>query len=298
MWQTMQSFIEEKNAVFGVSVTHVESGEHFSARGDDPFQQASVFKVPILLSLLKKVDRGEIDLTARVTLTQEDEVYGSGILKELSPGLAPTFKDLAVLMIIVSDNLATDKILKIIGLETVQKDLKDWGFTRTTMDVTTSDLLAHSVGLTPKPYSQSYATELHKRLSSEQFDPNNRVFQTHTETNTTTPNEMNQIYERLLAEELLSPSSTSIALDILRRQHLNRRIPRYLPKSVQVLHKTGSLADHLNDAGIIRIDDHNTLIISIFSRGHASTEAGEDDIAHIANRAVQIILNRSSDTIV
>src|SRR5699024_4805105 len=102
--QKIEDIIQETSAIFGVSIKHTETKEEVNINEDKLFQMSSVFKVPILMTLYEKVFNGEIDLTERVKITEEDRVPGSGVIQEMDPGIEVTIKDLATMMIIVSDN--------------------------------------------------------------------------------------------------------------------------------------------------------------------------------------------------
>src|SRR4051794_34301562 len=113
--QTMQEQIEgilqTVSGTFGVAIKHLQTGQEVAINGQRRFQLASVFKLPILATLFKEVEENHITLSDRVKLTKQERVPGSGVLKELDEGTDLSIKDLAVLMIIFSDNMATDKLL-------------------------------------------------------------------------------------------------------------------------------------------------------------------------------------------
>lgn len=98
-----------------VSAVELTTGERVDWNEDVVLPTASVIKVPVLLALLRAVEAGEVDLDARIELRAEERVGGSGVLKIFGGGLQPTVLDLATLMIAVSDNTATNMVLKRIG---------------------------------------------------------------------------------------------------------------------------------------------------------------------------------------
>ena len=108
----------------GVYVRAVATGEETALNADRPFQMASVFKIPILAELLSQAHAGTRSLDDRVILTNEMKAPGSGVLKELSAGTPLTVRDLATLMIIVSDNTATDILLGLVTKEAVNARLR------------------------------------------------------------------------------------------------------------------------------------------------------------------------------
>ncbi len=98
-----------------ISVPHRDEVCSFNA--DRIFPSASTIKIPLLALLLKCGEEGLIDLDEKVPLDKGDVARGSGIIKYLSPDIALSLYDYAVLMIIVSDNTATNKIIDAVGIE-------------------------------------------------------------------------------------------------------------------------------------------------------------------------------------
>ena len=98
----------------GVAVWHIESDTRLDVNGDEPFPMASTFKIPILATACRQLAADVISLDARVPLADEDKSLGSGILPYFESGLQPTVRDLLTLMIIISDNTATDMVWWII----------------------------------------------------------------------------------------------------------------------------------------------------------------------------------------
>jgi len=98
-----------------VSAVDLSTGERVDRQPDLVLPTASVIKLPILLALLRDVEAGRVDLAGRLTLHAGQRIGGSGILKVLEGGLRPTVRDVATLMIALSDNTATNMVLDVIG---------------------------------------------------------------------------------------------------------------------------------------------------------------------------------------
>jgi beta-lactamase class A len=107
----IQAVIDESQIEAGVAVWHIESGEKVDVNGNQSFPMASTFKIPIIATAFQQINEGTIKLEDRITLRDEDKSIGSGILRYFEGGLNPTFHDLLTLMIIISDNTATDMVL-------------------------------------------------------------------------------------------------------------------------------------------------------------------------------------------
>ena len=107
---TIESAIANVQAKVGVAARHLETDEEVLHQAADLFFTASTFKVPLLVELYRQVDSGTVGMNSRIELTDRLRAPGSGVLKELANGLSLTVHDLAVLMIIISDNTATDML--------------------------------------------------------------------------------------------------------------------------------------------------------------------------------------------
>ena len=115
----LQSHVAELALSFpgtiGVYARNIETGAEISYKSDDKFPMASVYKIAIMVQVFREVDAGHLNLTDRIDLTEADRRLGSGLFMYMTPGLKPTLHDLLTMMIVVSDNTATDKLLGIVG---------------------------------------------------------------------------------------------------------------------------------------------------------------------------------------
>ncbi|MEF2978522.1 serine hydrolase [Subtercola sp. YIM 133946] len=98
-----------------VSASNLLTGEVVEVNAFSVMPTASVIKQPVLVALLRAAEAGSVDLGERMTMTADDRVGGSGILKVFAAGLQPTVEDVATLMIALSDNTATNMIIDLIG---------------------------------------------------------------------------------------------------------------------------------------------------------------------------------------
>ncbi|MGH2614774.1 MAG: serine hydrolase, partial [Thermomicrobiales bacterium] len=110
------------------AAANLATGEEVARNAERPMPTASVFKLPLLAEVYRQVNAGDLDLDERVTLRAEDVVMGSGILRDFGPGLQPTLRDLAMMMIVVSDNSATNLLLdRVGGPERVNATMRELG---------------------------------------------------------------------------------------------------------------------------------------------------------------------------
>ncbi|WP_232699958.1 serine hydrolase [Brevibacillus daliensis] len=286
--QKLESVIQGASGTFGVAVKHLQTNETATINGERLFQLASTFKIPILATLYRDVQEGKISLTQRIKITEEDLVPGSGVIQQLDSGVEVTVKDLAMLMIIVSDNLATDRILKLVGTDETTSYMRELGLEKTYIRHSCWDLLSLSVGLKPEPYSQ----EALKRITAWKFDPNSIAFQSDPENNVGTPHDMAKLAELIATRKIISEDACEGMMEILFRQQFNSRLPYYLPPEAKVAHKTGTLASVVNDVGIIYLPYHKGMFtIAVLSEGNLTLEEGERTIGRLARVAYDHFLN-------
>jgi beta-lactamase class A len=219
----LESLAADHDGVVGISVRNLETGESISIRGDETFPSASLIKVAVLVTLLDEVAAGRVELAERSTLIARDRVGGTGILRHMAPGLAPTLEDLAWLMITISDNTATNLILDKLDIHTVWEKMEALG-------------LGHT-----KIHSKTF-----RRGTSIAMD-SSVVYGL----GVTTPDETVRLFELLHRGQAVSPELDSMALGILAATQDADRLRRWLPPGTRVAHKTGSVAQARNDCGIV-----------------------------------------------
>lgn len=279
--------------ILGVAVKHLDSGEMASLNGDELFPTASVFKVPVIVELYRQVESGIVSLDEKVILRGEDKVPGSGILKELSPGLPVTLRDLTALMMIVSDNTATDLIVEKVGKANVNATLRRLGLERTEVVADCRDILFDLIGLTDLP-DEEKTIDLFEEKARETEIGGSWTLGVE-DNDVTTPNEMLRLLEMIVEGEAVSRERCDAILEMMSRcQTGDYRISKYLPwgKS-DVAHKTGSLPGIRNDAGIITIrDSGEQYILTCFTKEAADNFAAEETIAKVSKSVYEHFTSR------
>jgi beta-lactamase class A len=125
----VEDAIDGKPGVFGVYARNLSTGETIEVNADHILPAESAAKIFILVYYSQLIASGEVDPTTRIPLDDEHRYIGTGVLRFLASGLAPTLDDLVWLMIIVSDNTATAMLLESIGVpEQVNAAMRDLGY--------------------------------------------------------------------------------------------------------------------------------------------------------------------------
>lgn len=229
-----------------------ESGKLLAQREpDNKVPSASIIKIPILLTLLETVEKGELSLDSTHVLKSQDKVGGAGELQFVPDGSELTFRFLAREMIRISDNSATNILIEKLGMNRIQDWLSIRGFTD---------------------------TQLNRKMMD--FDAIERGQQ-----NYTSPNEVNQILMMLVQEDKLPGDFIAEALALLKSCEDNETLPAFLPKELEVAHKTGTLDYVRGDAGIIF--GRRRLILSVFVENFQDISEAEKIIAEIGKLAYE-----------
>ena len=245
----IQDFTVHTGGVVGVDAKHLETGERVSHNADTVFFTASTLKVPLLVELYRQVDAGIIDVHQRIDLTDTLRVPGSGVLKELASGLQPTVHDLAMLMIIISDNTATDTLYNRVGGDNINNTMRQLGLTHTHIPMTCRELLYGITGLEVENPVHTYQLAS-DRLKKREFVLEGDGF-SEDKSDVSSPNDMCRLLELIYDGNILSAQSREAVLDILKRQQLSTVIPHALPAGTAVAHKTGSYHSVRCDVGIV-----------------------------------------------
>jgi beta-lactamase class A len=248
------------SGMMGVAVLHLESGRNAFLNADEPFPMASTFKVPVAVELLRRVDEGKLDLAQMVEVERHDYAPGSGLLTDLinQPGLALSLRNLLEIMLLVSDNTATDLLLRHAGGgEAVTARMRKLGIEGLRVDRPTLHLIADWKGLSPGPGEEerdpAKYDELLDSVSQEKSDEAERAFYEDVR-DTSTPRAMAALLEKIWKRQALTEASTELLLDIMKRCRTGAgRLKGILPEGTEVRHKTGTIGKTLNDVGILTL---------------------------------------------
>lgn len=201
-------------------------GNVIEINADEEFETASTIKSYILAELYRQIDLGLIDEKQIIKYTEDNFVVGSGILRSLDYGVEMTVKDIATLMIIVSDNIATNMIIDLVGVDNVNKMCKDLGLTKTV---------------------------LHNKIDFDKY----------SKLGTSTPRDYGRLFELLYKKELWSEKASESMLEIFKKQHYNTILSRDLPQYFldsentgdeelfEIASKSGSMNACRNDGGLM-----------------------------------------------
>lgn len=237
----IENMIEEEPANISVSFYDLDQAEGFYINGDKKVPSASMIKLLILLKAFHECERGNIKLEDTINLDDYERVDGSGILKELYRNHIFSIRELLTLMIIVSDNTATNILIDLLGREEINKFGKDLGLEVTCLERKMMDSLAKERGLD----------------------------------NFTSSNEILKILKMIYDKKFVNEDYSKLALDILLRQQERDRLQRYLPEDLKIANKSGDLDNLENDGGIFFTKDKNYILVVLVNQAKSNVHAKE-----------------------
>lgn len=274
----------------GVTAIHIETGRRVSLNGKERFPMASTVKVPIAVQLFTRIDKGEVRLDDMIKIEAKDLHPGSGTISDLfnKPGLALSVRNLTELMLLISDNSATDVVLRLAGGgQQVTARMKAAGIDGISVDRSTAQLISDWVGLTNLPPENEWTPELfetkYSAIKSEDRAAAAKRFDTDPR-DTSTPDGMADLLVRIYRKDLLKQQSSELLLDIMLRCRTgDARLKGLLPQGTEVAHKTGTIGGSTNDVGIIKLPDGTHVAIAAFVKSsEKEIPARERAIAEIA----------------
>jgi len=244
-----------------VALHDVESGAQLHYDADRWFHGASTIKVAILLAVYGEIDRGRLVPQSRLHVRNRFlSAYDGSPFRVLADrdadsevhaaiGKTMRVNELALHMIATSSNLATNLLLDLIGLETVQRTIDRFGLTGIDMRRGVEDEKAYEHGIV------------------------NRV----------TANGLVALLRLIAEERAYSPELSREMLDILHQQEFKKGIPARLPREVRVAHKTGDISTVAHDAGVVYAPDRPPYVIAILTEWAADTGSRSPTIAAVSH---------------
>jgi beta-lactamase class A len=235
------------DGVMGVAIVDLTDGHKYLLHANDVYPQASSIKICVLAELYRQAQQGKLKLTDLYTVNAADLVEDSDIMGGLTPGVTQiTLRDLATMMVAVSDNSATNVLIDRVGMDNVNAFLKAQGLRDTRLRRKMMDLKAAAEG----------------------------------RENVSTPNEMLNLLQALYRDEILNKEMTADFFKVL-STHKDSWIPRNLPDDLRIADKPGALEGVRNDSGVIFVDKRPYVLCVMTTYLHRERD-GEEAISNIS----------------
>ncbi len=266
LWQKLDASIRDVDAhldgVMGVAIEDLTTGDQYFLHENEVFAQASSIKITVLANLYLQGQQGKLKLTDLYTVQSSDLVPDSDIMGGLTPGVTRvTFRDLATMMVAVSDNSATNVLIDRVGMDNVNAMLDSLGLEHTRLRRKMMDLEAAKQG----------------------------------RENISTPREMMRLLDAIYRGKVLDKESTADFFKVLSTGK-DSWIPRDLPADVKIANKPGSLEGVRNDSGIVFVEGR-AYLICVMTAFLANERDGEEAISKISLAAWRMFdrLSRASE---
>ncbi len=237
-----------------VAVKYLKTGESFYLNADDAMPTASLVKLPVMVETYWQAKEEKVKLDTKLTLAKDDKVPGSGVLtNHFSDGASFPLKDAVRLMIVFSDNTATNMILDQIGIRSTNDRMAGLGFKNTRINA--------------KVFKGS--TTSIDPAATKKFG-----------LGSTTAREMVDLLELIDAGKVISPEACKEMLGHLKACDDKEKMTRLLPPDTVVAHKTGSVNASKTDAGIIYLKS-GPVAVCVLTDGNEDTRWVPDNAAQV-----------------
>lgn len=254
LWTKLENSINQidrsLDGVMGVAVLDLTDGHRYLLHASDVFPQASSIKICVLAELYRQAQQGKLKLTDLYTVNAADLVPDSDVMGGLTPGVTQiTLRDLATMMVAVSDNSATNVLIDRVGMDNVNAFLNSLGL--------------HDTRLRRKMMDLNAATEGRENVS--------------------TPTEMMNLLEALYRGKVLNKEMTEDFFKVL-STHKDSWIPRDLPDGLKIANKPGALEGVRNDSGVIFVEKR-PYILCVMTTYLRRERDGEEAISKVSLEA-------------
>ena len=251
LWMKLEKSIVDVDrsldGVMGVAILDLTDGHRYLLHANDVFPQASSIKICVLAELYRQAQQGKLKLTDLYTVNAKDLVQDSDIMGGLTPGVTKiTLRDLATMMVAVSDNSATNVLIDRVGMENVNAFLTSQGLTQTRLQRKMMDVKAAAEG----------------------------------RENISTPSEMMKLLQSIYQGKVLNKEMTEDFFKIL-STHKDSWIPRNLPDGLKIADKPGALEGVRNDSGVVFVDKR-PFVICVMTTYLRNEREGEEAISNVA----------------
>ncbi|HYE81938.1 MAG TPA: serine hydrolase [Clostridia bacterium] len=252
----IKEFIKTQNGNVAIAVKNLKTNEEIKINENLVFPSASTIKLAIMSELLNRVNEGSIKLEDTIELTEGMKTGGDGIFKELNCGHRFTLEEIMTMMIIVSDNMATNILINLLGMDNINATIKKLGLKN---------------------------TKLQRKMMDSQAAREGRE-------NLITANDLAYILELIYHGRNINKKYSDMMLSILKRQQVRGRLDLYLPEEVLVAHKTGDLDRLEHDAGIVYLANCE-YIICVLTNETETNKDGREIIGKISKIVYDEYLN-------
>ena len=276
-----------------IYMKNLSTGDEIALDADTVYETFSVIKLGIAAEVLREVEAGKFSLSDRIAITPADRRLPSGVLYALDPGLQPTVRDLLTLMIIISDNEATDILASKVGRANVTAYMHSLGLKQTSIQFSDLDWDRAWLGSLDPTYKNARGDQTINFPFGKYSDAQVSAAFGHTIYDAgiyfghSTTREIGQLLEWTAKGKLVSKNASELLLSLMEKQQVNDRFPRYL-EDVRIAHKTGDGQPFIaNDAGVLWVHDQPIALVVFTGHHQGPTAPLHESIARVAALVVR-----------
>ena len=283
----VRSLLRPFRGSVGIYAEDLSGSKQYAYQANDLFPTASVFKVAVMIELFRRAERIELLLDDRRPIPKGISHHGTGNLKE---GVGVDQPDLTLieycrLMIVESDNVATDTLMKMLPPSAVTATLRGLGFPKTHVAGNCTEMHYQMAGIDSRIGSPKLDQILLDRARAGNLVEAGFA-DSSSDGNVTTPREMAAIFDSIYNKKIISPSASVQMIEILKQTSSRNLIPKHLPADTVVAHKVGGTWRVKADVGIVYLE-RGPLLISLFAYYHPRETQAADILAEISRLIVE-----------
>ncbi|GAB3157792.1 serine hydrolase [Amycolatopsis sp. NPDC004378] len=246
----------------------IGGGPEVAAGADDPVVLASVFKIPVAVAYAREVVAGRLDETGRTRVGKRYRIGGIGTAG-CADDVEMSWRDLALFMLTMSDNAATDVIYHRVGQDAVDRVLADLDLKRTRLIGCCEDLFASVLA----DLGAADDADLDTVLAEARPEQIRKLAVLDPErTTASTPREITTLLEAIWTDRAADPAACERVRSIMAHQIWPHRLSAGFPADVTIAAKTGTLPAVRNEAGVVSYPDGRRFAVAVFTRAESLAE--------------------------
>lgn len=269
----------------GWHLEDLATGQVHQYRADERFPTASVIKIAVLVELFRQAETGRLSLDDRHRLRGDISTHGSGVLQIAQDEPELTLRDYARLMMGISDNIATDFLMELLGLDQINATLDQLGCANVRAAATMGRYHYRMVGMDEVPTNRANDAVYRERVSTRGLDYGSVSFGDSLENNVAAPGELASLLAAMYRGQVVSAAASKAMIELLKTGRDTRMIRCYLKPDVVVAHKYGSSGIIKGDAGLVFLPD-GPLVVVAFALARDDGPAAAEAIAEVTRLAV------------
>jgi beta-lactamase class A len=287
--QRLQTIGQGVSADWGIYIKSLDTGEEITINADQVMDTMSTIKIPLLVDVYRQVDAGKLNPADRIVMHTADKRFGTGVLRTLDDGLDLSLHDALMLMIIQSDNTATDMAFaRAGGPAHVTQTMRQLGLNSITATGTTFDWFRALA----EPGDPAYAKYTPEELFTKGFpakltdgDVERFHFDGKHPFGLSSAREMGQLLEMIARNKAASEKSCKEMMHMMGLQQMRTRIPKYMDDDTNTPHKTGDFPPYIaNDVGFIETPAGRVVVVFFSAHHRGFYSELEDAIARMTEQ--------------